>query len=130
MDNANLRRKKWSQMPESASASFTQRLDKAIQSCDRVSVIEVCDDLVKRLYSIDDIFPEREARSIVSMLRRAQLFEAAEKVADAIILSGIDTPSMRRLLAQTLLDQRKLSAVFVYLDYLREMPPDEEHESQ
>lgn len=117
-------------MHESATKSYSKQLTETIESYDSAGVAEVCDKLIEHLYSSDEIFPEREGRIVVSRLRRFRLFEAAERIAGALLLSGIDTPSMRRLHAMTLLDLERLAAALVYLDDIEKLTGGEEQENR
>lgn len=105
-------------MADTEVADYRSRLLKAVKFCDRAGVEEVCDDLVGRLYGTDESLSDHEAARIIQTLRRARLFELAEKVTDALIVSGSDTHRVRRLHAQTLLDHGRLSAVLIYLKEL------------
>jgi V8-like Glu-specific endopeptidase len=72
-------------------------------------VTQLCDELIAYVRGLDDTYPERWARAVLETLRRKRYFSPMQAVADALIQSGQDAPSIRRAFAQALLDQGNIT---------------------
>jgi hypothetical protein len=98
------------------------RLEAAIRSYDRVAAERLCAKLVAHLAHRAEAFPEKEARTILGLLRRKRLFDLMERVADALIGAGSRAAVIRRQLAQSLIDQAKLAQAEMVLAALLAEP--------
>jgi hypothetical protein len=108
-------------------------LEAAVRSYDRVAAEKQCARLVAYLSRGEQAFPEKEAKTILSLLRRKRFFKLMQQVADALIGAGNHFPSIRRQLAQSLIDQGSLSIAINVLEALiadPQVPPAEVAEAR
>lgn len=94
------------------------RLEAALAAFDNAAVLAQCDQLVKRLFTSEVAYPAESATRLLSGLRKRRFFPAMQSLADALILTGTDTASVRRLYAQSLLDQGHFTVALQVLEAL------------
>ena len=86
------------------AAAMVNLLADALNTFDWSHAQEICDDLIAKLSTVPEPFPENAARQILMLLRRKRRFTQMEGVADAFIRSGLRVPIIRRQHAQALID--------------------------
>ena len=110
---------------------FQVDLSRALKGYNRPKINELCDKLVEHLNYDNDLPEEEFAKRVLNNLRRKRCFNQLRMVADALIQNGMATPKIRRLYAQSLIDQGELSSAIPYLQELvTEIENDTEHESE
>lgn len=97
---------------------LTDDLDQAARTFDDRGTLEHCEKLIERARRDDQPFPLEEARRALEILRRWRRFALMERLADAFIQGGQGGPRIRRLYAQSLLDQGRLSSAISVLEDL------------
>lgn len=108
--------------------SSPRELITAVESLDRPRVAALCEELTAHLRSDDRPYPLRGAQTILQTLRRKRHFLLLQQVADALIQSGTDEPTIRRQYAQALLDQGILEAAVAVLERLLSQTAGRGHE--
>ena len=110
---------------------FGVTLLERVEEYDRPGVEALCSILISHLRRRHDEYPKADARPILKNLRKNRYFDLMQKVADAMLQSGQDDPSVRTLYAQALLDQSVLTAAITVLDKLKKdtdgNPPGEDY---
>lgn len=96
--------------------SFRQELTGAVEGYDRPAATDLCDRLINHLRTDRQLYPVREARIILRLLRRKRLFETMTKVAEALLRSGQRSPPIRCEYAQALIDRGLPAAAAEMLD--------------
>ena len=110
---------------------FQVEFSRALKRYNRAKIDELCDNLINHLNYDNDLPEEDFAKRVLDNLRRKRCFTQLRIVADALIQNGLTTPKIRRLYAQSLLDQGELSSAIPYLEALvTEIENDAEHESE
>lgn len=89
-------------------AVFREQLDGAALRLEWDRVQALCQELQADLELRMAPFPEREARRILQILRGKRFFDQMRDVARALIQSGQAAPTIRRQLAQALIDLGQL----------------------
>jgi hypothetical protein len=97
---------------------FIERLKQAVETFDRRSAEDLCQELVESLNHVSEPFPEKQAKTILGLLRRKRHFDLMQQAADAFIQSGQDALQIRRQYAQALLDQGNITAALNVLNEL------------
>jgi hypothetical protein len=97
---------------------FQDRLSEAIDAYDAAAVNELIDEVVDHVRATDEIYSNSGASRILQLLRRKRFFAELERAGDALIQSGQRFSRVRRLYAQALLDQGKLTAGIAVLGAL------------
>src|SRR5262245_9264110 len=90
-----------------------------VEEYDRQGVDALCSMLISHLRQRHDEYPKADAKPILKNLRKNRYFDLMQKVADTMLQSGQDDPSVRTLYAQALLDQSVLTAAIAVLDKLK-----------
>jgi hypothetical protein len=85
--------------------AFLQRLLTAAAVWDRAAVARLCQELVDYLPSTREPYPELAALKILEVLRRNQLIDLEQKVAEELLRCGQTAHSIRRLYAESLIEQ-------------------------
>jgi V8-like Glu-specific endopeptidase len=96
-----------------------EALEAAADRFDRPLVEAHSADLVGALRADTEALTDDEARRVLRVLRRHRYLRALQRVADALVLNGHDTPRNRRLYAQALIDQEAFTAALSVLAPLR-----------
>jgi hypothetical protein len=89
-------------------AAFREDLDGAARRLEWDRVQALCQEFQADLKTRTAPFPEREARRILQILRGKRFFDQMGDVACALIQSGQAAPTIRRQLAQALIDRGEL----------------------
>src|SRR5262245_32908604 len=89
-----------------------------IEKYDRDSVSLKCEELIRHLSLRPNEYPRHEARPILQNLRKNRYFDLMQRVADAFLQGGQNSPTVRRLYAQALIDQSILAAALDVLNPL------------
>jgi tetratricopeptide (TPR) repeat protein len=97
---------------------FNDKLTAAVDSYDRQSAVELCNDLVLHLRERDDEYPLEHSKTVLKQLRRQRYFDLMQFVADALIQNGQTDAQVRRQYAQSQLDQGNLTAAISTLENL------------
>ena len=84
--------------------SRESELRHAARAFDWAAVTELCALLVRDLRTSSTTLPTHEARSILALLRENRRSADLLRVADAMLVHGIDDPAVVRHIAQTLVD--------------------------
>jgi S1-C subfamily serine protease len=85
-------------------------LQKAIEESDRTGITEASEKLITHIRSVNRPMPKQDAHEILNKLRGIRRFDLMQRVSDALIQSGQDSPQIRRQFAQSLLDQGNITA--------------------
>jgi S1-C subfamily serine protease len=101
-----------------ASDTSQTELLVAINSYNHGEVEVLCWQLIDYVNCQDIPYDSTGAEQIVAALQRKRYFELLSRVANVFIVSGIDSPKVRKHYAQSLLDQGQLSAAIPYLQSL------------
>jgi hypothetical protein len=80
------------------------RLKRAVDSFDWHQADSICEEIVGRIRKSIDRIPESSAKRLMNTLRRKRRFSTMLGLAEAIIISGQQSPQVRRLYAQALID--------------------------
>lgn len=107
---------------------FQDRVASAVDAYDGAEVGRAIDDLIDHLRTTDERYPDGPARRILQLLRRKRFFADLERAGDALIRSGQDSARVRRLYAQSLLDQSKLTTGIIVLEALEADTSDDPNE--
>ncbi len=94
--------------------SFRNQLEQAVNEFNGQRVKELCERLKHRLRAEPDLYDEAMAKVLLNLLRRKRYFDEMIAIADVMLQVKIDTPSIRRLYAQALLD-RGYTAMALFL---------------
>ncbi len=94
----------------------------ALQRFDWDAADEICRNIVERLPSEAERFPDKRARSFLQVLRRKRRFAAMGLLAEAFLESGLETAQIRRQYGQALIDRGMLSGAEPYLRQLINEP--------
>ncbi|HEY0427302.1 MAG TPA: serine protease [Pyrinomonadaceae bacterium] len=103
-------------------------LSAALNAFNWSEVEKICNDLIGEIYRTDEIFPEEDAKKILSALRRKQCFDLMSSVAGAFVRSGSNSLQILRQYAQSLIDRGNLTAPEFILNFIianSESSPDE-----
>jgi V8-like Glu-specific endopeptidase len=80
-------------------------VERAVAAFDHPRTTQLCEELIARVHSSDEPFPEQLAKRALAALRRKRQFQLMARVADALITAGRDDMVIYRQYAQALLDQ-------------------------
>jgi uncharacterized protein with NAD-binding domain and iron-sulfur cluster/tetratricopeptide (TPR) repeat protein len=94
------------------------RLERAVTAFDRAGVEELCAALERRLASDGPPLGPDVAIRVLNTLRRKRHFDLMRQVGDAFLDAGADTPKVRRLYAQALIDLGALAAALAVLRHV------------
>jgi len=97
---------------------FHEQLNGVLSRFDHNEVDLLCDSLVEHLNSSTSAPDQVFAEHVLGDLRCKRCFGHLRSVADAFIQNGLTVPKVRKLYAQSLLDQGELSAAIAYLNAL------------
>lgn len=97
---------------------FNDKLTAAVDSFDRQSAAELCNELIRHLRQRDDKYPLGHSKTVLTQLRRRRYFDLMQVVADAFIHNGQTDAQVRRQYAQSQLDQGNLTAAISTLENL------------
>ena len=100
---------------------FNDKLVAAIEEFDRDRARELCRQFVNHLRERDDPYPAEHAQTILTQLRGKRYFDLMQSVADSLIQNQQSNAKVRRLYAQSQLDQGNLTAA---ISTLRELETD------
>ncbi len=95
--------------------SFGTTLRTLVEKYDRDGVGLRCEDLIQHLRQRPNEYPHGDAKPILQNLRKNRYFDLMQKVADALLQGGQTSPLVRRLYAQSLIDQSILAAALAVL---------------
>lgn len=110
-------------------AGFREKLGAAVESYDRRRAASLCAELIAHLRRRLDIYPREEAQQTLQLLRKKRFFDLLQQTADAFIQSGQRAPRIRRLYAQSLLDQSHMTAALNELKSLAADTTDDAREN-
>ncbi|MEA1891048.1 MAG: serine protease, partial [Pseudomonadota bacterium] len=109
---------------------FVKELEIAAGIFDWQRADELCGKLVTHLRTRAKPYPLVESKAILATLRRKRYFDLINKVADVLIQTGQDEPSIRRQYAQSLLDLGQLTAGLDVLQVLEQDCLDENNDAE
>ncbi len=87
------------------SEIFRQRLADAVEAYDLTAATDLCNELVGRLRSTQQLYPVNDARIVLRLLRRKRFFGLMTTMAEALLQSGQRSPQIRCEYAQALIDR-------------------------
>jgi len=90
--------------------AFSAALERSLDTFDSERTSDLCEELIKHLGKRQSPYPPDEAVKLLGLLRRKRRFEHVLDVADSLLQQGCDTPKVKRLYAQALIDSGHLSA--------------------
>ena len=99
-------------------SEFIERVTIATSAFDKSAAETACGELIERIRRDAAAAPAPQIRKVLSALRNKRYVDVMERVADAAILSGQTDPQIRRLYAQALIDQGRLTAALNVLQVL------------
>lgn len=76
----------------------------AADDLDRPRAKTLSEELIRRVRASQDQLPEKDARKVLESLRQQRYFDLMDRLADALIQSGIDDARVRRAYVQALVD--------------------------
>jgi tetratricopeptide (TPR) repeat protein len=100
------------------------QLSNAVITLDKKNVERLCAELVDHVTGTEQLFPEREAKQILGLLRRKRFFTPMCEVADALLQSGQTAGNIRRQYAQGLIEKGQFSAAIGVLEKLIQECPE------
>ncbi len=104
----------WDDSPE-----IVRRLKTAVGAFDGPAAGTICDEVIARLWTTDEIFPAVDAKACLVALRSQRFFALMQRLAEAFIAAGhANTHQIRRQYAQALLDQGHMAAATCVLERL------------
>ncbi len=98
---------------------IVERITGAVGDGDLEQTRMLCGELVRSVSASPTPFPEREARDVLSTLRRKRHFALLTEVAEALVQYGQTAVTVRRQQAQALIDTGQPSTALVLLRELR-----------
>lgn len=104
--------------PSPSPEAFVRELEKAVTAFDRQRVAHLCGKLRRRLLAGAGPYPADATAEILRLLRRKRHFQTMGEVAEAMIRVGGGGSTVRRQLAQALLDQGQVTAGLAILGAL------------
>jgi V8-like Glu-specific endopeptidase len=99
--------------------TFEEQLDTALNLFDRKNVARLCDELIQFLYESQVPVPLQMLERIMQSLRSKRMFELIRKVGECCLQLGLETYTIRRQYAQSLLDEDIYAAAMAILVQLR-----------
>jgi V8-like Glu-specific endopeptidase len=112
--------------------SWESELRHAARAFDWPAVTELSTELVRHLRTSQTKLATHEAKSILGLLRESRRAAELLRVADAMLVHGIDNPAIVRHLAQTLVDGENPAAALRLFSQIERDPnasPDEQAEA-
>ncbi len=97
-------------MPWKDTAQLESKLKRALDAFDWPEAEKICNEIIERVKTDPDLFPETSAKRLMHSLRRKRRFILIALLAEALLQSGLRTPQIRRQYAQALIDQGILAA--------------------
>nr|VFJ63290.1 MAG: V8-like Glu-specific endopeptidase [Candidatus Kentron sp. FW] len=88
---------------------FSKKIKMSVADFNDALTRELCGNLIASLPSRDQPFPVKEAKQILSSLRRKRHFDLMCRVADAFIFNGQNDSQVRRQYGQALIDSKQLA---------------------
>ena len=104
-------------MPWDDSDALASRLQRSLDAFNWKDAEAICDEIISRVKTDSELFPEPSAKKLLNNLRRKRKFELVTRVAEALLQSGLSTPLIRRQYAQALIDQGILAAAEALLRF-------------
>ena len=92
------------------SEALASRLKRSLDAFNWKEAESICDEIISRVMTDPELFPETSAKTLLTNLRRKRRFELVTRVAEALLQSGLSTALIRRQYAQALIDQGILAA--------------------
>lgn len=92
------------------AAQLESKLTGALNAFNWSEAEEICREIIERINTAPDLFPEPSAKRLMQSLRRKRRFHLMTLLAEALLQSGLRTPQVRRQYAQALIDQGVLAA--------------------
>jgi tetratricopeptide (TPR) repeat protein len=97
-------------MPWKDAAKIESKLKRALDAFDWPEAEKICSEIIERIKTDPELFPEISAKRLMQDLRRKRRFALIRRLAEALLQSGLRTPQIRRQYAQSLIDQGILAA--------------------
>lgn len=99
-------------------ASLIGAIDAAASALDRPRAKALTEELIRRVRGSQDLLPLEDAYRVLTALRQQRYLDLVERLADALIQTGITDTRVRRDYAQALIDQGSRTAAIHILDAL------------
>src|SRR5689334_15011391 len=95
-----------------------ERLRNAVATYDRIETERLCDQLVDEIATREEAFPAADAKWVLNLLRRKRFFGCMRRVGDTLLQCGQNSPVVRRLHAQAVIEEGDLTAAIALLEIL------------
>jgi hypothetical protein len=92
------------------TAQLESKLKRALDAFDWPGAERICNEIIERVKTDPELFPEKSANELMRSLRRKRRFALIARLAEGLLQSGLRTPQIRRQYAQALIDQGILAA--------------------
>jgi hypothetical protein len=97
-------------MPWNDAPQLESKLTRVLNDFNWVEAEALCKEIMERIKTDPQLFPEPSARRLMNSLRRKSRFHLMTQLAESLLQSGLRTPQVRRQYAQALIDQGILAA--------------------
>lgn len=98
--------------------NFIEELKEKLKTFDKEGVTKLCDELISFLYRTPDGFSIKEGEKVLSELKNKRMFALMQKVGSVLIQTDRQSPKIRKLYSQSLIDQNFFTAALAYLNNL------------
>lgn len=99
------------------SEALVSRLSRTLNAFNWKEAEAICNEIINRVKTDSELFPEPSAKRLLTNLRRKRRFELVTRVAEALLQSGLSTALIRRQYAQALIDRGILAAAEALLRF-------------
>ena len=96
-------------------SEFSEQIEASTSEFNNAHTRELCNNLIASLPGRDKPFPVKEAKHILSLLRKKRHFDLMCQVADALIFNEQNDAQIRRQYGQALIDSKQLTAALSFL---------------
>ncbi len=100
------------------SGEYFDEISAQLKTFNKKAAEKICDQLVRELFSSDEVFDKTDCIKIMQRLRGQRMFQSMQKVGDALIQTGRASYNIRRQYAQALIDQNNLTSAISVLKEL------------
>ena len=99
------------------SDALASRLKRSLDAFNWKEAESICDEIINRIKTTPELFPEASARRLLANLHRKRRVELVTRLAEALLQSGLNTALIRRQYAQALIDLGNLAAAEALLRF-------------
>jgi hypothetical protein len=101
-----------------STKEYFDAIAQQLKSFDKKGAADSCEQLIKFLFTSEENFKLRDAEKTMQQLRNKRMFLWMQKLGDALIQTGRISFKIRRLYAQSLIDQNNLTGAIAILKEL------------